>query len=340
MERSTSAGLSVFCLAIMKIIKLLSICATAAFVASCATSTVGIEVQEGPYTITTIAENVYHLQDCNDANPSGEAFDENGEKTHFNNCSDMYLLVGRSKALLIDLSNFVKWDDTAVASLQNIVAERIGGLPLEITFTHNHGDHTGMLPAFIENPEVHFALPKVDFERVVSRYPDIQYTFYDEGYEFDLGGMKVATLMVPGHTSGSMVFFLEGQNLLFAGDAIGSGHGVWIFNLDAFKQYVDGVDHLVKYIENEDNGIDKEALRVYGGHYWQKDWFPELGNDVFGMKYIYDMQKLIDLIAADKAETEPSNLGRPDLDTYFKSGQAIITWSAAAAEAWRTELGE
>lgn len=327
-----------FCEAFMKTFKLLFICAAAALAASCATSTVGTEVQEGPYTITTIAENVYHLQDCNDANPSGEEFDVNGEKTHFNNCSDMYLLVGKSKALLIDLSNFVKWDTTAVASLQNIVAERIGGLPLEITFTHNHGDHTGMLPAFANNPDVKFMLPKVDFERMARRYPDGE--FIEEGYEFDLGGMKIATLMVPGHTAGSMVFFLEGQDLLFAGDAIGSGHGVWIFNLDAFKQYVDGVEHLVKYIEDEDNGINKEALKVYGGHFWQKDWFPELGDDVFGMKYIYDMQKLIDLIAADKAETEPSNLGRPDLDTYFKNGQAIITWSAAAAEAWRTELGE
>lgn len=324
----------------MKTPNFIGLCALVLCFASCAASTVGTEVQQGPYTITTIAEGVFHLQDCNDANPSGETFDENGEKTHFNNCSDMYLLVGKEKALLIDLSNFVSWDDTAVESLQNIVSERIGGLPLTITFTHNHGDHTGMMPAFIDNPEVHFALPKVDFERMAARFPDIDYEFIEDGYEFDLGGLKLMSIMVPGHTAGSMVFFLEEQDMLFAGDAIGSGHGVWIFNLDAFKQYVDGVDHLVKYIENEENGVNKDALKIYGGHYWQKDWFPELGDDVFGMKYIYDMQMLIDLIAADKALTEPSGLGRQDLDTYFKNGHAIITWSADAAEAWRAELGE
>lgn len=324
----------------MKAFRFLFFSAVALVFAACETATVGTEVQVGPYTITTIAENVYHLQDCNDANPSGETFDENGEKTHFNNCSDMYLLVGKEKALLIDLSNFINWDETAVASLQSIVAERIGSLPLEITFTHNHGDHTGMLPAFIDNPEVKFMLPQVDFERMVARFPGIDYEFYNEGYTFDLGEMKVATVMVPGHTAGSMVFFLEGQDMLFSGDAIGSGHGVWIFNLDAFKQYVDGVDHLVKYIEDEDNGINKDALKMYGGHYWQKDWFPELGENEFGMKYIYDMQKLIDLIAAGKAEMEPSGLGRQGLDTYFKNGHAIITWSAEAAEVWRAELGE
>lgn len=324
----------------MKTFRLFCLSAFAVLLAACATEPVGTEVQEGPYTITTIAQNVYHLQDCNDVNPSGETFNEAGEKTHFNNCSDMYLLVGSEKALLIDLSNFVRWDTTAVASLQNIVAERIGGLPLEITFTHNHGDHTGMLPAFINNPEVHFALPKVDFERMVARFPGVDYEFIEDGYEFDLGGMKLATLMVPGHTAGSMVFFLEGQDMLFAGDAIGSGHGVWIFNLDSFKQYVDGVDHLVKYIENEDNGINKDALKIYGGHFWQKDWFPELGDDVFGMQYIYDMQKLIDKIAAGNADMEPSGLDNATLDTYFKNGQAIIAWNAQFAEDWSNSLGE
>ena len=163
---------------------------------------------------------------------------------------------------------------------------------------------------------------------------------FEEGYEFDLGGMKVATLMVPGHTSGSMVFFLEGQDLLFSGDAIGSGHGVWIFSLEAFKEYVDGVDHLVKYIENEDNGINKDALKMYGGHYWQKDWYPELNGGEFGMTYIYDMQKLIDQIAAGNARMEPSGIDRPVLDTYFKNGQATIAWNAQLAEDWRNSLGE
>lgn len=339
MKRSAYTGLFIIFLTTdMKTFKLLFICACAALVAACSAAPVGTEVQEGPYTITTIAENVYHLQDCNDANPSGEEFDENGELTHFNNCSDIYLLVGKEKALIIDLSNFVKWDTTAVASLQNIVAERIGKLPLEITFTHNHGDHTGMLPAFVDNPNVKFMLPKVDFERTAERYPSGE--LYEEGYEFDLGGMKVATLMVPGHTSGSMVFFLEGQDLLFSGDAIGSGHGVWIFSLEAFKEYVDGVDHLVKYIENEDNGINKDALKMYGGHYWQKDWYPELNGGEFGMTYIYDMQRLIDQIAAGNARMEPSGIDRPVLDTYFKNGQATIAWNAQLAEDWRNSLGE
>ena len=77
------------------------------------------DVQIVPYTVSVIADNVYHIQDFNDANPAGEQFNEQGEKTHFNNCSDMYLLVGKEKALLIDLSNNIQWADAAKESLQS-----------------------------------------------------------------------------------------------------------------------------------------------------------------------------------------------------------------------------
>ena len=61
------------------------------------------DVEVGPYTVSVIEKNVYHIQDFNASNPAGETFDADGNKTHFNNCSDMYLLVGEQEALLIDL---------------------------------------------------------------------------------------------------------------------------------------------------------------------------------------------------------------------------------------------
>ncbi len=321
--------------------KLLASCAVLATVlASCARSENVPDGQFGPYTVDTIIENVYHIQDCNDANPSGEEFDGEGNKTHFNNCSDMYLIVGKQKSLLIDLSNYLRWSDDAVASLRKIVSDRIGNSRLTVTFTHNHGDHTGMLPAYLDDPDVEFALPEVDFRALESRFPEDRSSFYTDGSVFDLGGFTLTSLMVPGHTAGSMVFFLEGKDLLFSGDAIGSGHGVWIFNLEAFNAYVEGVNRLVDYIEDKSNHINKDKLRVYGGHFWQKDWFEELGDDVFGMQYICDMQELNAKIADGTALTAPSNLGEGRMDTYFRNGQAIIAWYASQAEEYRNRLAE
>lgn len=295
------------------------------------------EVEVGPYTITNISSGIYHIQDYNTANPAGEEFDAEGNKTHFNNCSDMYLLVGKTDALLVDLSNRIRWADNAEESLRSIVSDRISDKPLTITFTHNHGDHTGMMPAYVNDPDVKFSLPRKDFENLVSRFPGIKYEMYDDGKKFDLGGISVTSVEVPGHTAGSMVFFVDGRNMLLSGDAIGSGHGVWIFDLESFKNYIGGFENLMSYINDKANNIDKDALRIYGGHYWQKDWFPELGDDTFGMQYIYDMQELIKQVVDGTAKTEPSGLDHRTIDTYFRNGQAIIAWNAAFAEQYRAE---
>lgn len=300
------------------------------------------EVEVGPYTITNFTSGIYHIQDFNSSNPAGEEFDAEGNKTHFNNCSDMYLVVGDKEALLIDLSNRIRWADNADESLRSLVAERIGDKPLTITMTHNHGDHTGMVPAFIDDPEVHFSLPQVDFEQLVQRVkiPAEQVSFYGDGKKYDLGGVVIDAVLVPGHTAGSMVFFVEGQDILFSGDAIGSGHGLWLYDVQTFRNYLWGFDNLMKYIDDPANGINKEALRIYGGHYWQKDWFPELGDDTFGMQYIDDMKVLIGQVVDGSAATEPSNLDHRTIDTYFRYGQAIIAWNAAFAEEYRAELQE
>lgn len=299
--------------------------------ASCTGKVADVEV--GPYTVSVIEKNVYHIQDYNSSNPAGEAFDAEGNKTHFNNCSDMYLIVGKKEALLIDLSNNIRWADNAAESLRQLVAERIGDKPLTITFTHNHGDHVGMMSAYVNDPDVHFALPEKDFTLMAGRFPQGQYDFINEGHIFDLGGMSLATIEVPGHTDGSVVFYMPEHDILFSGDAIGSGHGVWIFNTESYIKYSAAVPHLASWLESPENGADTGKMRIYGGHYWQRDWLPELGDNEMGVQYLEDMLELLDQIEAGTAATEPSNLGRQGLDTYFRNGSAIVVWSAEQAQA-------
>ena len=306
-------------------------CIMAVFtLAACKSEIADVEV--GPYTISVIDDNVYHIQDYNSDNLAGENFDAEGNLVHFNNCSDIYLIVGKKSALLVDLSNDIKWADNAAESLRQLVAERVDGKPLTITFTHNHGDHTGMLHAFIEDKSIHYALPEPDFNAPAENYPDLDISFINDGYVFDLGGVKIETIIVPGHTDGSAVFSIEGRDILLTGDAIGSGHGVWIFNTDGFQKYSAGVPHLISWIEDPANGIDIEKLRLFGGHYWQKDWFPEMKDKEFGMSYIYDMQALVNEIKDGTAYAEPSGLNHRVLDTYFRHGMATVAWNAAQAE--------
>ena len=304
----------------------------ALFAISCAENAAE-DVEVGPYTVSVIDKNVYHIQDYNSSYPAGAVLDAEGNFVGFNNCSDMYLLVGKKKALLIDLSNNIQWADNAAESLRQLVAERAAGKELIVTFTHNHGDHIGMLHAYVEDPDVKFALPMKDFAKLAAQFPEAQCSFIKDRDVLELGGMNVDVIEVAGHTDGSLVFSIQGGDIMFTGDAIGSGQGVWIFHETGFRQYSASVPRLVKWVEDPSNGVNQEALRIYGGHYWQRIGLPEMQDgEELGMQYLRDMNQLIENIFAGTAATEPTNLGRPGLDTYFRYGTACVVWNGEQAK--------
>ena len=280
----------------------------------------------GPYTIEVLAQDIYHIEDANESNPAGMQLDKDGNYTGINNCSDMYFIVGKEKALLIDLSNALSNADKATEFLRSIVYERTGNKELYVTITHNHGDHLGMLPAFVNDSKAKFWLSEAEFKNVSNRFPAERTTYFAENASFDLGGFKVNTIEVPGHTAHSILFFLNDDNLVFSGDAIGSGTGVWLFNYDGFLSYIKGIENLIKYIENPANNIDIKKLVIHGGHNWQSGQIGKLT-----AQYIYDMRTLIEKISQGTAESNPMSPSRGFLDTNFKYGTATITWNKEAA---------
>ena len=281
--------------------------------------------EKGPYTITVLAPGVMHIEDANSTNPPGIHFDEDGKPAGLNNCSDMYLIAGQEKVLLIDLSNFIRWDTTAVSSLRSIVYSAKGSRELIIAVTHNHGDHLGMLTAFKDGAEANFWIPEEEFKGK-DIFPEDRTVTFSENASLDLGGgYIISTLEVPGHTPHSTIFSLKGRNLFFTGDALGSGNGVWLFSYNSFLLYRTSIDRLVSYISDPANAIDTSALILYGGHYWQKGEIALLT-----ARYIYDMQILIDKIRNGGAEEEKVTYNKY-LDTNFRYGMATITWNKADA---------
>ena len=286
------------------------------------------KVERGPYTLETISDGIYQIHDYNSERGRGMYTNVQGQVSN-NNCSDMYLIVGSDKALLIDLSNNVQWAADAAESLKSLVNEYSRGRNLIITVTHSHGDHLGMLHAFSDEARVNFWIPKAEFPNK-DRFPQGRTALFEENASLDLGGTMVKTLKVEGHTPGSTVFFVEGRDLVFSGDAIGSGSGVWIFSADAFAQYKRGVVRLIDYINNPANGVSKDKLIIYGGHSWQGVALWPLGT-----QYILDMGELIRRIEAGSGyETVPMS-GNPLLDTHYKYGIATITWSGASEKEYR-----
>lgn len=281
--------------------------------------------ERGPYTVTLIDKGVFHIEDANHSNPAGIQKDSDGKTTGFNNCSDMYLITGKDKVLLIDLSNFIKWDTSAISSLRSIVYEQKGSKELYITVTHNHGDHLGMLPAFKDDAEAHFWIPDLEFKGR-DLFPDSRTIRFLENARLDLGGGFIFTSFeVPGHTAHSTILFLKDKNLLFTGDALGSGNGVWLFSNSSFLSYKESIGRLEKYIDDPVNNISRGKLVIYGGHYWQKGKIEKLTG-----QYISDMQTLIRKIGEGTAAEEKTTYNKY-LDTNFRYGTATITWNKADA---------
>jgi len=281
------------------------------------------KVERGPYTLEAISDGIYQIQDYNSVRGRGNYTNGQGQ-TSYNNCSDIYLIVGRNKALMIDLSNDIHWADNAAESLRSLVSEYLRGRDLIITVTHSHSDHLGMLYAFADDAKVRFWIPNTEFPNWVP-FPGNRTTLFNDKASIDLGGIVVKTLLVEGHTPGSTLFFVEGRNMVFTGDAIGSGNGVWIFTADGFAQYKQGINKLIEYINHPANGIDKEKLIIYSGHSLQNPAPLPLG-----VQYIMDMSELIRRIeTGSHYETVPIQ-GFLHLDTHYKYGTATITWSRAA----------
>lgn len=112
------------------------------------------------------------------------------------------------------------------------VVGEMGVSPKHILITHGHGDHTGALPA----------VKRATGARVwVHREEGVQADeVVDEGDAIEVGALQAVVRHLPGHTSGSIAFVLDGGaftgDTLFAG-SLGRARGTEMYQrmLDAVR---------------------------------------------------------------------------------------------------------
>jgi glyoxylase-like metal-dependent hydrolase (beta-lactamase superfamily II) len=229
----------------------------------------GDNVKYGSYIVSKIGEGIYQIND-----PGDKATKSGGRGV------DMYLICGKTKALMVDLGNnyidgyapdLIKPRPNAAAELRAVVFGLAGKLPLEVAMGHAHPDHDGMTMAFVNIPrKVILWMPEgedLNAPKVQHGIDPSVYTTFPAGKVFDLGGGRIVkTFTVRGHTNASTVYLLEKDMVLFTSDAFGSGFGQNYRTLDALKNFAEDSQKLVDYFLNHYAAYERYSLRVYPGH--------------------------------------------------------------------------
>lgn len=166
---------------------------------------------------------------------------------------DIYLVAGSNKALVIDAGA----SGSDLASYIRTLTDK----PVELVLTHGHGDHIAATAQFkkvyMSSRDFNLIKPHTPFKDFkASGIKDLQ-----GGEVFDLGGCKLEILALPGHTPGSIVLLDRERQLLFAGDALGSG-SLWMQlpESSSVEEFRDEIRKFEKFME----GLND--LKPYLGH--------------------------------------------------------------------------
>jgi hypothetical protein len=121
----------------------------------------------------------------------------------------MFLVKGARKCALID-------SGMGRGALKEYMSQFAAGMPIEVIFTHNHGDHIGQADEFIRDSTEHIGaadlpgLQKLLKDRGV---PDDviakNAVAAHDGERIELGDRSLTIYSAPGHTPGSLVVFDE-----------------------------------------------------------------------------------------------------------------------------------
>ena len=189
-----------------------------------------------------------------------------------------YLIEGNERALLID-------GLTGVGSLKAFVRE-LTELPVMMAATHGHIDHVGAAWEYGEvfiNPDdialmytPHHSEPagRLGFasapsftgepKRTVPTLADVPaprpvktYPIY-EGDIFDLGGIQIEVIQVPGHTQGTVVFLDRAARVVYSGDACNANTLLCLPGSTTIEEYKESLHHFKTF--------QKDFDVMYGGH--------------------------------------------------------------------------
>lgn len=110
----------------------------------------------------------------------------------------------------------------------------MGGRPIVILLTHGHSDHIMAVEELKRDfPDIRIYAPEADREMLVNPSENSGFEFrpfhvvpdvlLKGGEDLSMGGFSIRVLATPGHTAGSLCYYLPEKKILFAGDTLFCG---------------------------------------------------------------------------------------------------------------------
>jgi len=179
--------------------------------------------------------------------------------------------------------------------------------PLILLLTHAHIDHIHHMDEFESVYMCHDELQMdPEFLRQMMGGKDLDLvstTHVSTGDVIDLGGRILEVCQVYGHTPGSVVFYDKKEDLLFSGDAFGSGCGVWMqlgcsSDLEIYRR---SLTEFIRWAVQK-----SPTMTILGGHYhqrWESRAHP--GDNPMTLGVVADLLSLTDKIIKGEIQGKP-----------------------------------
>ncbi|RDI99433.1 MBL fold metallo-hydrolase [Dyella solisilvae] len=128
----------------------------------------------------------------------------------------IYLLIGSSKALLIDSGDVADASKAPLAATVIALLPQVNGarMPLEVVHTHSHLDHRAGDVQFAGLPQV--TVVGADLPHVIQTFGFRHWP--DDVAQVDLGDRVVDVIPTPGHTPSHVSYYDRSTGLVFSGD--------------------------------------------------------------------------------------------------------------------------
>jgi hydroxyacylglutathione hydrolase len=166
----------------------------------------------------------------------------------------MYLLIGSSRALLIDTGDVSDPNQMPLAKtvIDLLPAEGSAKLPLLVVHTHRHLDHRAADGQFAHLPTVQVV--GFDIDSVRRFY---NFTSSPDGVaQIDLGGRTIDAIPTPGHNETEVSFYDRNTALFFTGDFLMPGRLL----IDDAKADLASAQRVASFAK------DRPVSNVLGGH--------------------------------------------------------------------------